>query len=133
VLLVIRQLRGAHSGENQAQIIIEVIEEYDLQDQIGYFVTDNATNNDTAIGRVLDKLIPHLTPKQKQARRLRCLWHVIYLAAKAFLYGKEFDAFERDTSEVIQKNDLLKELNLWRDRGPVGRLHNIIVFICRTP
>jgi hypothetical protein len=22
---------------------------------------------------------------------------------------------------------------LWRKRGPVGKLHNIIVFICRTP
>jgi hypothetical protein len=27
----------------------------------------------------------------------------------------------------------LKELNLWRKRGPIGKLHNIIIFICRTP
>jgi len=133
VLLVIRQLRGAHTRANQAKIIIEVIKEYSLENRIRYFITDNATNNNTAVRLVLDELCPHLTAKQKKARRLRCLGHVINLAAKAFLYSREFDAFEKDIEAVVKKSDLLKELQLWRTRGPVRRLHNIIVFICRTP
>ncbi|HEX3523491.1 MAG TPA: hAT transposon family protein [Stellaceae bacterium] len=32
-----------------------------------------------------------------------------------------------------EKSDLLKELKTWRKRGPVGKLHNIIIFICRSP
>ena len=27
----------------------------------------------------------------------------------------------------------MKELKLWRKRGPLGKLHNIVIFICRTP
>jgi hypothetical protein len=71
--------------------------------------------------------------KQRNARRLRCLGHVINLAAKAFLFGTEFDAFERDVESTKEKSELLQELMLWRKRGPVGRLHNIITYICRSP
>jgi hypothetical protein len=64
---------------------------------------------------------------------LRCLGHVINLAAKAFLYGHETDAFEKNIESFREQSDLLKELKLWRKRGPLGKLHNIIIFICRTP
>ena len=74
-----------------------------------------------------------MTPKQRVCRRLRCLGHVINLAAKAFLYGKEFDAFEKNIDTVKEHSEILKELQLWRKRGPVGKLHNIIIFICRSP
>jgi len=70
---------------------------------------------------------------QRSARRLRCLGHVINLAAKAFLYGKDFDAFEKDVENVRENSELLKELDIWRKRGPVGKLHNVVVFICRSP
>jgi hypothetical protein len=128
--LAIRQLRGSHSGENQAEIIIEVIKDYDLGSRIGYFVTDNAYNNDTAIEIVVAHFFRSWTEKKRRSRRLRCLGHVINLSAKAFLYGKEFDAFERDIENVREHSELLKELNIWRKRGPVGKLHNIITFIC---
>lgn len=74
-----------------------------------------------------------MTEKQRSARRLRCLGHVINLAAKAFLYGIETDAFEKDLESAREGSDLQKELNIWRKRGPVGKLHNVVVFICRTP
>ena len=74
-----------------------------------------------------------MSPKQRTARRLRCLGHVINLAAKAFIYGKDFDAFEKDVENVRENSELLKELDVWRKRGPVGKLHNVIVFICRSP
>jgi len=45
-------------------------------------------------------------------RRLRCLGHVIQLAAKAFLYGTEFNAFEKDIKSAREHSDLLKELTL---------------------
>jgi len=57
-LLAIRQLRSAHTGENQAEIIIEIIIEYNLRSRIRYFITDNATNNDTAIEAVLKHFFP---------------------------------------------------------------------------
>ena len=129
-LLAIRQ---PHTGENQAEIIIEVIKDFKLQKHIGYFITDNAPNNDTAIAFVLEHFLPHMPEKRRLSRRLRCLGHVINLAAKAFLFGEEFDAFEKDIESVKEHSDLSRELTLWRKRGPIGKLHNIVIFICRTP
>jgi hypothetical protein len=126
-------LHGSHSGENQAEVIKEVIREYNLQNRIGYFVTDNAANNNTAIDMLVACFLPHLTPKQRVGRRLRCLGHVINLSAKAFLYGTEFDAFEKNAEAFKEQSSLLKELQLWRKRGPVGKLHNVVTFICRSP
>ena len=63
------------------------------------------------------------------SRRLYCLGHVINLAAKAFLYGTEFDAFEKDIESTKEYSDLLRELTLWRKRGPISKLHNIVIFI----
>jgi hypothetical protein len=74
-----------------------------------------------------------MTSKQRTARRLRCLGHVINLAAKAFLYGTNFDTFEKDADHAREHSEQLNELNLWRKRGPVGKLHNVVGFICRTP
>ena len=105
-------MHGPHSGENQAEVIIQVIDEFNIQSRIGYFVTDNAANNDTAIDAVVAYYFPHMTPKQRVGRRLRCLGHVINLAAKAFLYGKEFDAFEKDIDTVKEHSEILKELQL---------------------
>jgi hypothetical protein len=34
-------------GENQAQIIMQVINDYGIASKVGYFVMDNADNNDT--------------------------------------------------------------------------------------
>jgi len=69
------------------EIIIEVIEEYELGGNIGYFVTDNAPNNNTAVDHVIYYYFPHLrTKKQRLCRRLCCLSHVINLAVKAFLF-----------------------------------------------
>lgn len=110
-----------------------MIKDYELQDNIGYFVTDNATNNDTAIDIVLADLMPHLSPRQRLARRLRCLGHVINLAAKAYLFGKDIEEIETNAEVYRENSEVLKELQLWRKRGPVGKLHNIVVFICRTP
>lgn len=49
-VLGIRQLHGEHGGENQAQTVLELLKEYEINGaQIGYFMLDNAQNNDTAV------------------------------------------------------------------------------------
>jgi hypothetical protein len=111
-LIAIRQLRGPYTGENQAEIIIKVIEDYKLNKHIRYFITDNALNNDTAIQLVLEHFFPQMPEKQRLARRLHCLGHVINLAAKAFLFGQDYDVFEKDINSVKEHSELLKELKL---------------------
>jgi hypothetical protein len=46
--LALRQLSGPHSGANIAAHLLEVIEDFDIASNLGYFQADNASNNDTA-------------------------------------------------------------------------------------
>jgi hypothetical protein len=45
--VALREVHGRHSGENQAHIVMNVVEDYGIVTQIGYFVSDNADSNDT--------------------------------------------------------------------------------------
>ena len=46
-LLSISELVGRHTGVNIADSVAAIIAEFNIGDQIGYFVLDNASNNDT--------------------------------------------------------------------------------------
>ncbi|KFY19846.1 hypothetical protein V493_07817, partial [Pseudogymnoascus sp. VKM F-4281 (FW-2241)] len=48
-ILALKELDGAHSSENQAASIMEVINDYGIASKVGYFMMDNASNNDTMI------------------------------------------------------------------------------------
>jgi hypothetical protein len=72
-----------HSGDNLSAFVIKCLEFFKLKDEIGCFVMDNATNNDTLLNNI-EKWIGN--PKwKKKANRLRCLPHIINLACNAFL------------------------------------------------
>jgi hypothetical protein len=65
-------------------------------------------------------------------RRLRCLGHILNLAAKAFLFGKDVeDALDFEVAEFakdkIEVRQALELLLFWR------KLHNLILWISRTP
>jgi hAT family C-terminal dimerisation region len=130
-LIGFREVMGVHSGENIAESVRTVCEEYDIVDKLGCFVLDNAKNNDTCI-RTLhrswgwkDSDVPR--------RRLRCMGHIINLVAHAFVLGEKQTEFE----EVLhaERNDLELEgrVKLWNICGPIGKLHYIVVYILRTP
>jgi hypothetical protein len=48
-LLAMPECRYSHSGERQATLMAEAIEEYGIAKQIGYHTGDNATSNDTCL------------------------------------------------------------------------------------
>jgi hypothetical protein len=53
--------------------------------------------------------------------------------AKAFLYGANPAAFEAEIISTRELDLLEEELNIWRRKGPIGKLHNNVMFIRRTP
>ena len=55
-LLAIRELEDQHTGKNISEWVYSVVKEYGIVDKLGYFVMDNADNNDTTL-RWLDKRI----------------------------------------------------------------------------
>ncbi|RKK17382.1 hypothetical protein BFJ66_g17913 [Fusarium oxysporum f. sp. cepae] len=89
-------------------------------EKIGYFTLDNAENNDTAM-----EVIGAELGFDGRLRRGRCIGHTINLSAKALLFGKNADAFEQQLSGAEALSDT--EYARWRKKGPVGKLHNIVV------
>lgn len=59
--------------------------------------------------------------------RLRCFGHIINLAVMEFLIGK------RPPTTDSYHGPSNKEVEQWRRRGAIGKLHNIVVYITWTP
>ena len=87
---------------------------------LGYFVLDNAPNNDTTLVELSKSM--GFDPK---AKRLRCMGHVLNLIAEAYLYGQDASNFEKQFKE----QGLTGRRKIWRDRGELGKLHNLVVHI----
>jgi hypothetical protein len=132
-LLAFRRIYGAHDGDNIAATLLEVINEYGIAQKVGYFMSDNAKNNDTAIAAVLQQLYPALSIKQRQGRRLRCMGHVINLCARALLLGKGAGKKLSELERKELKGDVVAGDRFWKGKGALGHLHNIVVYIRCTP
>lgn len=117
----------AHSGHNIAETVAAVIAHWNIQDSIGYFTADNASNNDTCLEWLAAEF-----GFDAQKRRVRCVGHILNLVAKAVMVGggESLEAFEQELGSSAR--DDREALLLWRRRGPVGKLHNIVVYICRS-
>jgi hypothetical protein len=125
---------GEHTGENIGSVILELLREYDVGgDQIGYFMLDNASSNDTAVKFMLKELCPWMTPKQRRHRRLRCLGHIINLCCQAFLMGRDCERYLAKLEKHYQRGDYAKVEELWKRFGCLGRLHNLVRYIRLTP
>jgi hypothetical protein len=54
--LAMKEIFGEHKGEYLAPVLYEVAKQYGIENNLGWFVTDNAGNNDTTL-RSLNRLI----------------------------------------------------------------------------
>ncbi|KID81510.1 transposase-like protein [Metarhizium guizhouense ARSEF 977] len=132
-LLALRRVWGSHSGDNQATTIYGVFGEYGIRDRIGAGVCDNASSNDTCLVSLFRQLSPAMTEEDIRNHRTRCFGHMTGLAGRALLWGEDADSFEREafTEAAFQVGE--RELRLWRKRGAVGKLHNIVRFVRASP
>ncbi|RKL09105.1 hypothetical protein BFJ70_g16721 [Fusarium oxysporum] len=121
ILLSIPSINGNHTGEAIADGVGEIIKEFGLEKRVGYFVLDNAGNNNTgvqALGRMFG-----FNPSK---RRLRCTAHIVNFVATQIMYGEDLRAFE---TEGDAPRALQDDLELWRRKGALGKLRNIIMWI----
>jgi hypothetical protein len=132
-VLALRQLQGAHTGENLAGVLLQIFSEYDIQKKIGFFIADNADNNDVCVDILFQELFPSMTANQRKKRRLRCAGHIINLCAHAFLMGKDAEKIAKEMDTALREGDLKKVGELWRKRGALGKLHNVIKYIRGSP
>jgi hypothetical protein len=132
ILIGFRELRGPHSGENIAEVVDEVLQDYSITPgQIGCFVLDNATNNDTCI-EALGKTYKW-AKSEVYSRRLRCFGHIINLVAQAFLFGSKSEVFAYTLDQIQHQVDSNVRIPIWKLRGPIGKLHYAVIYIRKTP
>ncbi|EKG09306.1 Ribonuclease H-like protein [Macrophomina phaseolina MS6] len=132
--------------------LLETIRYFNVAANIGYFTSDNSTTNDTCM-RALSTALGNeygvgFDPVE---RRIRCGGHIINLCLQAFLFASNKEALnaaieEADSNasttvveslqaQLRQKNSkgkrrkVLEDQSGWRSMGPLGKLHNIAVFI----
>jgi hypothetical protein len=106
--------------------VLGILKDFAIEDKIGYFTLDNATNNDTCMQNLGLEL--NFDPK---FRRLRCAGHMINLMAKQVLFGKDADVFDLEAASLGAAS-FEKDLDLWRREGPIGKLHRIINWIYKS-
>lgn len=128
VILALVEVQGEHSGLNQGEIVLEVFKQYKICNKVGYFVMDNVGSNDRLIQTVAASLNEEGVAYNADQRRLRCNGHIINLAVQAFLFGKSVDDYEYP-EDMPTDSPTDAQLTQWRKLGPLGKLHNIVVWI----
>ena len=123
--IALPQLTGAHTGEKIAEVVSKSLEQFGVTSRtLGYFMLDNATNNDAAVDKITQQM--GLTAAH---RRLRCGCHVLNLVGQTLLWTNNDDAYDNEKTELAIEYDLMRN---WRKDGPLGVLLSIINYI-RTP
>ena len=123
--IALPQLTGAHTSERMAEVVCTTLQQFGVNPlTVGYFVLDNATNNDTAVAAIAHKM-----GFNAAYRRLRCGPHTLNLVGQTLLWGKDYAAFDNDDSEIANEAALMQD---WRRDGPLGVLLSVINYI-NTP
>ena len=98
--------------------------------KIGYYYTDNATVNDVIIQIIYNRLRSDIPEPHK--RRVRCLGHIINLAAMAFLFGWDQESVEAEMPSFGKTDYLEAQLAFWRRKDSKGKLYNLVHYIRKT-
>jgi hypothetical protein len=89
-VLGLPELHGQHSGVNIASVVATTLTNFGVdKDSVGYFVLDNAYNNNTAVASLAD-----LYGFETAERRLRCCCHILNLGAQAIIWGQDREAYK---------------------------------------
>lgn len=119
------QLAGAHTGEAIAQAVVQTLKAYNItHDKLGYFVLDNAANNNTAITTIARDYT-----FEPAHRSLRCACHTLNLIGQKILRGTDKDAYQNAQEHHDTDEDYMQQ---WRQHGPLRVLIDIINHI-KTP
>ncbi|KAI8401384.1 hypothetical protein FOFC_18253 [Fusarium oxysporum] len=128
-LLALRRQFGAHSSENLAGSLIDIVHEWEIEGRVGCAISDNMTANNTCLYYMYQRLDPSMRPVDIKARRMRCYGHTLNLVARAFLFGKDAESFELESDINGMRGLVEQDLDHWRTKGPTGKLCNIVKFI----
>ncbi|KAA8619377.1 Polyketide synthase modules and related protein [Pyrenophora tritici-repentis] len=125
--IALPHLAGSHTGDAIADTIKKTLQEYSIgSDKLGYFVLDNAANNDTAVSS-----LAHAYDFNAAHRRLRCGPHTLNLIGQAIIFGSNQEAYNNNNDEQLQTEEVY--MQEWRQEGPLGVLIDVINHIKMLP
>ncbi|KAG7404280.1 putative AC transposase [Fusarium oxysporum f. sp. rapae] len=104
----------SHSGEAQAQAVIDTLEKYGIQSKLGWHTGDNATSNDTCLESIQRKLMSsHKIKFNAKGRRIRCIAHIINLSLQAFLLASSKEALVAalESASGVTREELLSQFS----------------------
>ncbi|OAQ57629.1 transposase-like protein [Purpureocillium lilacinum] len=154
-LLGLPNLRRSHAGAAMTPHLMRIVRQYHLAQQLGYFTGDNDTKNDTCLRQLAVELSREFEVTiDPVSARTRCAGHIINLALQAFLLATSesalkaaVEAAQDETNDVTAAEALHDQIRAttdhrshdrrkkrhdtagWRSIGPLGKLHNIALFI----
>jgi len=124
-LLALPQQKGRHTGLRIADTVMDIITAYNLELRLGWFTTDNAASDGTAIAALVSGY-----SFIGDERWVRCCGHIFNLVGQEALLGHNNDVF----SNYVEQMELEEQqLIYWRCEGPIGCLYNVVVWINRSP
>jgi hypothetical protein len=125
VLLALPCIQESHTAANLSIQIASILRHFKIDERsFSNAITDNASENAACMDLLRDELFVDTSK-----RYIRCMGHVINLVAQQVLFGKDVQAFEDSLIDVTAEEI---ELRNWRRKGPIGRLHNLIRYICHS-
>jgi hypothetical protein len=65
--------------------------------------------------------------------RMRCMGHILNLSVHSFLFVTDSENLEDDELGTTEIREQLQLLGEWRQKGPLGKLHNFIVYLQVSP
>jgi hypothetical protein len=65
IMIALKRLHEIYFGENIGSLLIEIINNFDLKERLGYFITDNVSSNDTCVYHILISFLPDLSEIQR--------------------------------------------------------------------
>jgi hypothetical protein len=103
VLIGFEHLKGSHTGEAMAEIVLAVLERYKITNRLYCITSDNAAPNGK-MRRALDDMLELLQWNSDQtwnheATKIPCMAHVMQLVVKAMLAAFNVEPGEKDEEE----------------------------------
>jgi len=100
-LIRFERLRGSHTAGNMSDVMIKVLDMYQIRESINCITADNAVVND---GKIFDLELKMQDWSQEDGE-IRCLAHVLNLAAQTVLKTLKSEAEEREVGLVSDDCD----------------------------
>src|SRR5438876_846318 len=81
-ILGLCELIGEHLGENIVDILLQIFKNYKINRWIRYFMTNNASSNDTCINTILQAIYSNILDIQQWQHQFYCFGYIVNLCTQ---------------------------------------------------